>query len=208
MIVVDFETEAIVSGSGRMPKPVGVSIGPLDRPEDHRYYAFGHPTKNNCTEYEAKQALADIWDQDLIFHHGKFDIGVAIEHWGFEWPKTWHDTMYLIYLYDPLADTVSLKPSAERILGLPPDEQDAVRDWLISHGVVPSSSKNWGAHICKAPGDIVGTYAIGDTTRTGALFNHLYDTIVQRQMLPAYEREIALAPILYEAEYKGVRIDR
>lgn len=206
--VVDFETDGIEHGSGLAPTPRGVSIGPVDKPEEHRYYAWGHPTNNNCTEADAKAALAAVWNHRLIFHHGKFDIAVAIEHWGFDWPKQWEDTMYLIYLDNPLASTVSLKPSAERILGLPPDEQDAVKNWLIQHGVVPSNSKEWGAHICKAPGDLVGKYAIGDTQRTGALFLHLYDSIIQRNMLEAYEREIKLAPILYRAEYKGVRLDR
>lgn len=206
--VVDFETDEIVDGSGLAPIPRGVSIGPADKPDEHRYYAWGHPTENNCTEEFAKTALAAVWDHRLVFHHGKFDISVAMEHWGFEWPKRWEDTMYLIYLDNPLAPTVSLKPSAERILGLPPDEQEAVKQWLIQHGVVPSNSKNWGAHICKAPGGLVGKYAIGDTQRTGALFLHLYDSIVQRNMLPAYERELKLAPILYRAEHKGVRVDR
>lgn len=206
--VVDFETDEIVNGSGLAPYPRGVSIGPVDKPEEHKYYAWGHPTNNNCTEAEGKAALAAVWDHRLVFHHGKFDISVAMEHWGFEWPRAWEDTMYLIYLDNPLAATVSLKPSAERILGLPPDEQDAVKNWLIQHGIVPANSKNWGAHICKAPGDLVGKYAIGDTQRTGALFLHLYDSIIQRNMLQAYERELKLAPILYRAEFKGVRVDR
>jgi DNA polymerase-1 len=206
MYTVDFETEAIVSGSGKMPKPVGVGIKQDDGPGV--YYAFGHPTENNSTEDEARSALESIWDKTLIFHHAKFDIGVAMEHWGFEWPKRFHDTMYLIYLENPLAPTVSLKPSSERLLGLPPDEQDAVRDWLIAHGVVPSNSKEWGAHIGKAPGKLAGTYCVGDIDRTKGLFNLLYDTIVQRNMLEAYEREIKLAPILYWAERRGVRIDR
>ena len=206
--VVDFEADEIVNGSGLTPAPKGVSIGPVDKPEEHKYYAWGHPTNNNCTEAEGKAALAAVWGHRLVFHHGKFDISVAIEHWGFEWPKAWEDTMYLIYLDNPLAATVSLKPSAERILGLPPDEQDAVKNWLIQHGIVPANSKNWGAHICKAPGDLVGKYAIGDTQRTGALFLHLYDSIIQRNMLQAYERELKLAPILYRAEFKGVRVDR
>lgn len=206
MYVVDFETKAIVNGSGHSPKPVGVAIHPLG--EEPRYYAFGHPTKNNCTESEAKAALAAIWDKFLVFHNCKFDIGVAMEHWDFPWPETYHDTMYLIYLDNPLAPTVSLKPSSERLLGLPPDEQDAVRDWLMQHGVVPSNSKSWGAHICDAPGDLVGTYAIGDVVRTGQLFELLYDSIIQRNMLDAYNRELLLTPILYHAEKRGVRLDR
>ena len=206
MYVVDFETHPIDFGSGQTPRPVGVSIMPLAGTP--RYYGFGHPSGNNCTEATAKQALEEVWGNPLIFHHAKFDISVAMEHWGLPWPKKFDDTMYLIYLHDPLAVTVSLKPSSERILGLPPDEQDAVRDWLMAHGVVPSNSKSWGAHICDAPGDIVGPYANGDTYRTGALYEKLYDSIHSRNMGPAYERELQLAPILYEAERKGVRIDR
>lgn len=208
MYVVDFETEAIEFGSGRAPKPVGVSIGQGLNRANHRYYAFGHPTNNNCTEAEAKAALAEVWGQPIVFHNGKFDQSVAVEHWGFEWKNTYHDTMFLIYLDSPIAPTVSLKPSAERILGMPPDEQEAVRDWLISHGVVPSNTKEWGAYICKAPGDLVGEYAIGDTVRTAALYDHLYDSVIRRGMLPAYEREIKLSKYLYDAEYLGVRIDR
>jgi len=205
-VTIDFETEAIVSGSGLSPRPVGVSIRPMGAPG--HYLAWGHPTENNCTEEQARTELARYWDQELIFHHGKFDIGVAMEHWGFQWPKTWHDTMYLIYLFDPLASTVSLKPSSERILGMPPDEQTAVRDWLMANGVVPYNSKSWGAHISKAPGKLVGKYADGDTERTEKMFTHLYPIIVQRNMLGAYEREIKLAPILYDAEFRGVRVDR
>lgn len=209
MYVVDFETEGIEFGSGRAPKPVGVSIGPLDDPAAHRYYAFGHPTNNNCTEEEAKAALAAVWSGRMLFHHAKFDIAVAVEHWGFEWPEgRFDDTMYLIYLYSPNASSVSLKPSAERILGLPPDEQEAVRDWLYANGVCPPNTKEWGAHIAKAPGDLVGTYAIGDTVRTGALYHATMDFVVSRKMLPAYERELKLTRILYDAEYHGVRIDR
>ena len=206
MYTIDFETEAIENGSGLSPKPVGVSIKRDAHPA--RYYAFGHPSNNNSSETAAKNALADVWDEELLFHNAKFDIGVAIEHWQFKWPRRFQDTMYLIYLDNPLADTVSLKPSAERLLGLPPDEQSAVRDWLMSHGVVPYNSKSWGAHICKAPGDVVAPYCNGDVDRTYAIFQMLYESIAARNMIPAYERELKLAPILYEAEFKGVRIDR
>lgn len=206
--VVDFETKEIVFGSGLAPTPVGVSIGWLDDPDSHRYYAFGHPTNNNCTEAEAKAALRKVWRPGTVFHHGKFDMSVAIEHWGFGWLEDYDDTMYLIYLFNPHAPSVSLKPSAERILGMPPDEQDAVKNWLIANGVVPSNSKEWGAHIWRAPGDLVGKYAVGDTVRTARLFNYLYDIVVQRGMLPSYKREIKLSPILYNAERVGVRINR
>lgn len=204
--IVDFETEAINFGSGRAPKPVGVSIRKAGG--DAHYWSFGHPTNNNCTEAAARSHLEEVWNDKVVFHHGKFDIAVAMEHWDLPWPKDWEDTLYLLYLTNPHAPTFSLKPSAERVLGLPPEEQDAVREWLVRNGVVPSNSKDWGAHICKAPGDLVGVYANGDTLRAEMLFDNLYDVVVSRRMVEAYEREKTLAPILYEAEFRGVRIDR
>lgn len=199
--VVDFETEAIQEGAGVAPCPVGVSI-------NHQYYSWGHPTNNNCTFEDARRKLASVWDQPLLFHNGKFDINVAMEHMGLPWPKTWHDTMFLVYLDNPIAPSLSLKPSAYRLLGMPPEEQEIVRDWLIARGIVSSNTKSWGAHISKAPGDLVGMYAVGDTMRTELLFHRLYKSVVDRGMHDAYLREIQLTPILSDAEKHGVRIDR
>lgn len=208
MYVIDFETKPIEFGSGRAPAPVGVSIGPLSRPEDHKYYAFGHPTENNCTEDEARAALASVWDQPLLFHHGKFDLAVALEHWGLPWHDKFDDTLYLAYLFNPHERELGLKSLAAKHLGMPAEERNEILVWLISNGVVPSNTKDIGEHIWKAPGSLVGRYAVGDTVRTGAFFQYAYETIVRRMMVPAYEREIKLAKYLYEAEVRGVPINR
>jgi len=202
---LDFETEAIEDGSGRSPKPVGLAFWiPGEEP---KYMSWGHPDGNNCQEYEAKQEAYRLWDKGVLFHHGKFDIGVAREHWGFGIPKKWDDTMYQIYLHNPLAKTVSLKPSAQTLLGMPPDEQDAVADYVMAAGYTKARSKA-GAFICKVPAQIVGPYAIGDVVRTRGLHDLLYTEIQEKLWDKAYEREIALAPILMDMERRGVRIDR
>lgn len=221
-VVVDFETKDIVQGSGVPPEPVGVSIQHLGK--DPHYFAFGHfsaPQTNNCHEYFAKSALARVWDQELIFHNSKFDIGVAMERWGLPFPKKFHDTQFLIYLYNPLARELGLKPSAAAILGMPPDEQEAVRDWLIAnqrpewlvcdekgerHKTINKS--NFGAYIWRAPANIVGPYANGDVVRTGLLWEKLYPEIQQMGMLGAYERELKLVQVGMDLEGPGVRVDR
>jgi len=200
---IDFETEAIQKRPHYPPKPVGVSIfHPMA--QYPRYYAWGHPTGNNSTYEEARQALADAWYHDMLFHNGKFDVDVAMTHMGLPQPKDplkVHDTLFLNYLYDPHAPTLSLKPSAERILGMAPDEKDTLDRWLVAHGFKP------GADICKAPGDLVEPYANGDVIRTRALFEHLMDHINKAGMLAAYRREQRLVPILIANETDGVRID-
>lgn len=204
-VTLDFETKAIEDGTGVPPKPVGLAFWiPGEEP---KYMSWGHPDGNNCQEYEAKQEAARLWDRGALFHHGKFDIGVAREHWGFGIPEKWDDTMYQIYLHNPLAKSVSLKPSAAALLGMPPDEQDAVADYVMMKGFAKSRTKA-GAYICKVPAQIVGPYAIGDVVRTRKLHDVLYPEIIERKWEDAYQREILLAPILMDMERKGVRINR
>ena len=77
---IDFETEAIKPRPDYPPKPVGFSImGPNQRKS--RYYAFGHPTENNCTFEEAREVLRDVYrsGKPLLFHNAKFDLDVAQE---------------------------------------------------------------------------------------------------------------------------------
>lgn len=130
-ITIDFETEAIQRRPDYPPKPVGFSImAPGDRRS--RYYAWGHPAGNNCTMQAARAVLLDAWksNHELLFHNAKFDVDVAQTHLGMPalmWERC-HDTLYLLFLYDPHATSLSLKPAAERLLGMPPEERDAVAD--------------------------------------------------------------------------------
>ena len=212
--LVDFETGAIRDRPAYPPEPVGVAIAeltPRGKVVKPRYIAWGHPTKNNATRGDALKALEEIWDSDadVCFHNAKFDLDVAATHLGLALPP-WqrvHDTLFLIYLDDPRATLLSLKPSAARILGLPPDEQEAVRDWLVANGVCRKGAKDWGAAIALAPGDVVGRYAIGDVERTGLLLHKLLPAIAKRGMRAAYDRERALLPTLLANETKGIRVD-
>lgn len=210
MYVVDFETEAIEARPHYPPVPVGVSIRKPGQ-KQMKYFAFGHPSANNCTKDVAHRALREAWgsSKGLLFQNAKFDIEVAEVHFGLSVP-TWeriHDTLYLIYLADPHAPTYSLKPSAERWLNLPAEEQEAVRQWLVEHKIVRANDKKWGAQIAKAPGDLVGKYANGDVLRTAQLFDLLHARICKDGMQAAYDREREVMPILLRNEQEGIRLD-
>jgi len=195
MITVDFETEAI-QGNPILhpPRPVGVAINNLGDSE----YLVGEEMVDACKR---------IWhsENDLLFHNAPFDLSVARTHLGLEFPS-WeriHDTMYLVYLKNPHADSLSLKPSAEHYLGLPPQDQDNLRDWILAN-VKKATSKNWGAFICEAPFELVKPYAISDVVMTRGLYDNLKNEIP----LEPYNRERELMPILVEATRKGVRVNR
>lgn len=215
---VDFETDKIGPRPHYPPKPVGVSIKPWGKPA--RYWAWGHPTKNNCTLADAKRALRAVWNnpEGLLFQNGKFDVDVAVTHMGMPMPS-WeriHDTLYLLYLRNPHARSFQLKPSADDILGMKAEERDAVVEWLMEHSPVinntrlsrsPNSPNFAGAYVAYAPGDVVGRYANGDSVRTEKLFRKLWAEIVESGMQASYDRERRLMPHLLDNERQGVAVD-
>lgn len=203
--IIDFETEAIQDGTGKAPKPVGVSIWvPGQQP---KYMAWGHPSGNNCEEHEAKAAVDQLWLHEPVFHNAKFDVAVAEQHWDFPKPKKYHDTMFQIYLHDPLAKTTSLKPSAHKILGIAPEEQDRVKDYVMAQGWTRKPTEA-GAFISKCPVSLIEPYANGDTYRTGLLHKKLYMEIIEKKWEAGYQRELDLMPLILDAEHRGVRINR
>lgn len=226
-VVVDFETLPITLRPHYPPEPVSVSIM-LPSWRKPKFFAWGHRTGgNNCTKADAKRALEGAWEAiseetPYLGMNNKFDLDVAETHFGLRFPD-WrrnHDVMYLLFLKDPHARELKLKPSAEKYLGLPPDEQDAVKDWVLSHkkqlekdfpeivtlygGIKPSTA---GAFIAYAPGNIVEPYANGDVTRAKDLFDLLYPEILDRGMVQAYNRERRLMPILLRNEREGIKVD-
>lgn len=219
-VTIDFETRGIEGRPDYPPSPVGVSIKYWGKAP--RYYGWGHPTENNSTKDQAVAALRQAWKEPdgILCHHAKFDVAVACEQLGLPMLK-WqyiHDTLYLLFLMNPHARELSLKPSAVEYLDMPPDEQEAVRDWLLQHqplrlsGIKISISKTsdhyWGRYICLAPGKLVGIYANGDTDRTERLFRKLYSTIHEQGMMEAYDRERRLMPHLLAAERVGIYVDK
>jgi DNA polymerase I-like protein with 3'-5' exonuclease and polymerase domains len=215
-VTIDFETKKIEDRPMYPPEPVGVAIKVPGKKS--KYYSWGHPTKNNCTKGQAVAALKEVWGHKdgLLFQNGKFDVDVAEVHCKLPVPfwSQIHDTMFLLFLDDPHQQNLGLKESAARLLDWPADEQEAVMEWLLEHqpveGIKLSKSKSsdhyWAGYISYAPGDLVGTYACGDTDRTDAIFKLLYPKTVKREMLVSYDRERKLMPILLEMERQGLPV--
>jgi len=216
-VTVDFETFGIEGRPKYPPLPVGVSIKYGEKKS--KYYAFGHPTENNCCWSEAATALEKAYQckDGILFQNGKFDVDVAEAHFGLEvpsWDKI-HDTMFLLFLDDPHQKELSLKPSSERLLGWEAEEQDMIGEWLIENQPIPgvkiskskSSEHYFGRYLAFAPGKLAAKYGNGDTDRTHALFNMLWKKTKDRDMLVAYDRERRLMPILLEMERQGLPVD-
>jgi DNA polymerase-1 len=215
---VDFETFGIQGRPDYPPAPVSVSIKKWGKKP--KFFSWAHvgyekPEEKVRALVELREAYAN--PDGILFHNMKFDLDVAEVHLGLK-PPTWdkcHDTMFLLFLDDPHQRKLDLKASAERLLGMAPEERDAVADWLVESqpvegvkiGRSAQSKEPPGKYIAYAPPAIVGPYADGDVDRTEALFKHLYESVAGRGMLPAYDRERRLVPILLDMERRGVPVD-
>lgn len=208
-ITIDFETKKIEPRPKYAPEPVGVAIKLWGKKS--RYFAWGHPTKNNCTKEEGHARVREAINgsDPLLFQESKFDVEVAVEHVPGcrlpEWRRIF-DTKFMLFLRNPHAMSLQLKPSAEEYLGWPPEERDELKEWILKN-IKGATKSTWGEFICLAPGDLVGRYACGDVDRTDGLGKHLLPYISEHEMMDAMYREMRLMPILLENEQEGIRTD-
>ena len=195
MITLDFETEAIGPNALWLPpRPCGLAE-----------WKEGHQP-----QYLVGDEMAELWHQSLdsgeplLFHHAQFDLAVGLKWLGGERPN-WervHDTMFLLFIHDPYSQSLSLKPSADKYLDMPPEEQDELIDWIVAH-IPEATRKTAGAFISRAPVPLVTKYAIGDVVRTRRLFDLLQPEVPTEP----YDRERRLAPHMAESSRVGIRTD-
>jgi len=207
--VVDFETAAIQPRPFYPPKPCSVSIKePGQLPV---FWAWGHPSGNNCSQQDAKTRLKKVWQsgRPLLFHNNKFDVDVAETYMGvprLPWDR-YHDTMFLAFMDDPDRQTLSLKPLWSTEFHRRAVARDKLQEWILAN--VPeakSKPKAWGAHISKAPGALVGPYAKDDTKMPEQLFNRFYPRIKKLGMEFAYDRERRIMLPLLDNEREGIAV--
>lgn len=206
MVVLDFETKKIENGAP-LPQPVGCAIlDPLYYPEGY-YFSWAHPEGNNCTLEDFTSYLKTIWHRLWLTHNGVgFDGPVAeqmVPEMGPRDPLLTHDTLFASYLHNPHARSLKLKDLANDWLGIEPDEQRDLNQWIVAN--VKCKPSEAGAYISEAPFALVAPYAVGDCTRTLALWNHVWPLI--SNMVGPYQREQRLGAILAEIRHLGVRCD-
>jgi len=200
--IIDFETEPILGH--KPPKPVGVAI-------DRAYFAWGHPCENNSTETIGKRMLSRVFgsfDTELWAFNAGFDFPVAAAHLGLKTP--WHrvrDVQILAFLADPLSTARDLKSLAEQHAGVKHGERNEMYEWIKTN--IPEAKRlgpaKLGAFISRAPGNLVGRYAVGDTRDT-RLLRDKWDGAWRGTQ--AYEREHALLPVLDDMRRCGIPIAR
>lgn len=214
---IDFETEPIENRPNYPPKPLGVAIYVED--EEPYYLSWGHVENNNSSKEDASNVLNYLYtNYEILGHNIKFDLEVAHVHLNTPLipPLGFHETQFLAFLHNPYTKKIGLKNLATDLIGMPPEERDALREWLFDNRpdlTKGKSRKTWDKaieHAKDIPGDVVGRYAIGDVVRTFELFKYYVEHPIFNlgRMWDAYYREIKLLPLLLENEMLGIRINR
>lgn len=173
---VDFETMPIVgSPLVSAPKPISVAVRWSN---GEFWYAELDPQRQPGEEPQqydphVVKELRRIWREPTLFHNAPFDLSVAHQHLNIEFPR-WdlvHDTLYMLFHNNPYGE-LGLKPASTEILGMDPNEQDELHNWILAN-VPGATKKTAGAYIYMAPLDLVCRYALSDTDRTYKLFERL-----------------------------------
>lgn len=205
--VIDFETFAIKPRPDYPPKPVGLAYflptpGKTTGIKD--YLPCRSPSERQKVRKHIEQLRVEGYR--FLMHNASFDLDVAETHLGVRWPMTHHDSLLLAYLVEPRAATFSLKPTAERLLGIKPKERDKLQEWILEN-VAGATPKTWGAYISEAPFELVRPYAITDVDLSYKLFLH-YMKILKKdpQLMRAYERELKVTRVLVKMERRGIPV--
>lgn len=193
LTVIDFETYGIDPRPDYPPVPVGVAVK-----EDRKKGTYQDPSTGLWRK---------TWDKGpMVFHNAAFDVAVATEQLKLPMPRpeNIHDTQWLAFFENPHAWSLKLKDLAKQHLGMPPDEQTDVKEWILAN--VPDAKRkkvNWGYWMAEAPMHLLRPYAIGDVERTAGLFKHFHRHVDT----PYYRREQRLLPMLLDNSRHGVRVD-
>jgi DNA polymerase-1 len=210
-IAIDFETFAIEPRPSYPPKPVGVAVMDRTGQFENKYWAWGHPTENNCTYEEGLEVLQKILQsgRPILMHNAQFDLCVMTEGMGLPFPH-WskiHDTLVSAALHDPYAQSYALKTLCKEWLGTNPDERDELFEWLVANvDEAAKKPKSAGAYIALAPGGLVGKYAAADVRLTLDLYD--FTAKAREDMQNAYEIEMRLMEPLLDNSRQGIRVDR
>src|SRR3990172_12206889 len=130
ILTLDFETHEITPAAP-WPEPVGAAVQ-LDggRPQ---YRCWGHPSGNNTDKIAARNWLYDLTRdaERVVMFNAPFDRGVCAKHFGIAipWSKI-EDVQILAFLAEPYADQLDLKSVAYRQLGIAPEEQTDLFEWI------------------------------------------------------------------------------
>jgi len=200
LVALDFETTGLDPWMGAMP------------------FCWSYATDKgevgfmwlNAKNLKWLQRLFDDPNKEIIFHHQKFDLTMAmfIGLDIFTMKAKTHCTLILAKLTNASWLNYSLKNLGARLLGRPTADKDEIEEWVKDRKRVNYFRKEFGRkpNFSDAPGDVIKKRAIWDVETTLLLFLRLYPD-VQKNSKAKYKNEIELTYVCIDMERIGVQTD-
>lgn len=208
VISVDIETydpNLIEMGPGVYRKDGRVLGVAISNGEFSEYYNVGHEgiaaqEKTNNLNYISAVLALDVpkVGTNLLYDLDWIENGLGIPVRG-----KLHDVQIAEPLIDEYRKSYSLDSLAKKYLNKGKAKTEIDRY---------CQSKGWQGdpriHLWKMPAEVVRAYAIADTTLPIEIFRRQFPILKREGLLPVYELEMRLFPLLMQMRRVGVRIDR
>jgi DNA polymerase I-like protein with 3'-5' exonuclease and polymerase domains len=192
-------------GGKEFGKIVGIALTWGDADTDHLYLPIRHETGKNFPDTQVLRWLKTILEDpsvSVVYHNGLYDRG-WLRREGIIPKGKQHDTMVQAAVFDEYRRSYSLNACGLEYLGRGKNEAE-LKDTAKKLGLNPK------VDLWRLPGDIVGKYssgALGDSGLTWGIHHYLMPRLADQGLLPIYELEMRLQPVLIEMRARGVRVD-
>jgi DNA polymerase I-like protein with 3'-5' exonuclease and polymerase domains len=178
---------------------VGVSLATTDRAW---YFPMGHLGGGNMDRESVCRYLQDLFsrsDLTLVGANTRYDLE-GCDHFGLRIACRLLDVQIAEALIDEELPTYALDAISRRYLGVGKDES-LLNDAAAAFGTDPKRE------LWKLPAKFVGPYAEADAHNTLRIFHKQLEILEDEELLPIFQLESELLPIIYKMRKLGILID-
>jgi len=182
-------------------------------------------------EFEEVRKIYEDPNIEKIFHNAKFDIRMIEQAWGWKLAGKLHETMFMAHICNTQEPSFGLKQLSEKYLDYPKTDQEDLKratirgrrfgskaGWLLGTTWTTEPDGNlkakaaveadyWIPKTLDPKSTLCEDYCVGDVERTMLLFLLYSEGLDELGLWQVYEDEMALWPVTFAMEARGVRID-
>ena len=174
--------------------------------EDSSGYApINHPETTNFTNKQVMQWVTDLARSGtkLVFHSAAYDFGWLTKMGADLTGADINDTLAGCVLVDETEYSYALDDCCKRI-GMLGKDTRLLMEAVEAAGFDPKKAREF---ISKVPGKYAGPYAETDAVQTLGLWQATQPLMVEQGLMPAYETEMGLVPMVVAMRRRGIRLD-
>lgn len=203
-IAIDLETrdDALAAGRGTgWVYSAGHIVGVGVAWDGGELYAPTRHDGENLPEDQVREWVAHLCKQcTVVFQNAQYDIGWLWANWGIPTPTSIHDTILAAVMLDENRLSYNLN-SICSWLGIPGKNEAVLQEAARAWGIDPKKE------LWRLPANQVGAYGQQDARATLDAFRVMVPRLVEQDLIPAYNLDRDLLPMVIEMRKRGIRVD-